>query len=182
MSTSPNVNVSSWNNRLMRMVITGEVEERYVTMKIGPVVTFWSTNTQTRTLKKWISADEPGFELKRVVKYLVYVWGHIFLLARKANSLVLAPRVLLLEVMLPRKFYSYPEKTLLLNFLSHNGQMAHPENVLLALLSSRNSFERKKAVETIMKIRVQGPVDCDQSSGVKLLTDLLLERRTLCLE
>ena len=94
-----------------------------------------------------------------MVKYLVYVWGHIFLLARKANSLVLAPRVLLLEVMLTRKFCRYPEKTLLLNFLSHNGQMAHPENVLLALLSSRNSFEREKAVETTMKIRVQGPMD-----------------------
>ena len=111
------------------MVITGEVEERYVTMKIGPVVTSRFTTTQTRTLRKWISTNAPSFELKRVVKYLVYVWGHIFLFARKANSLVLAPRVLRLEVMLPRKFYSYPEKTLLLNFLSHNRQMAHPENV-----------------------------------------------------
>ena len=102
-----------------------------------------------------------------MVKYLAYVWGHVFLLARKANYLVLAPRVLLLEVMLTRKFCRYPEKTLLLNFLSHSRQMAHPENVLLALLSSRNSFERKKAVETIMKIRVQGPVDWDQPSGVE---------------
>ena len=102
-----------------------------------------------------------------MVKYLVYVWGHVFLLAKTANSLVLSPRVLLLEVMLTRKFCSYPEKTLLLHSLSHNGQMAHPENVLLAMLSSPNSFERKQAVETIMKIRAQGPVDWDQPSGVR---------------
>ena len=63
------------------MVITGEVEERYATMKIGPVVTSRFTTTQARTLRRWISADEPSFELNRVVKYLVYVWGHVFLLA-----------------------------------------------------------------------------------------------------
>lgn len=149
------------------MVITGEVEERYATMKIGPVVTSRFTTTQARALRRWISADEPSFELNRVVKFLVYVWGHVFLLAKKKNSLVLAPRILLLEVMLIRKFCSYPEKTLLLNSLSHNGQMAHPENIMLALLSSPNCCERKKAVEIIMKIREQGPLDWDQPSGVR---------------
>ena len=39
---------------------------------------------------------------------------------------------------------------------------------------ARNSFERKKAVETIMKIRVQGPVDWDQPSGVKPFKRLVI--------
>ena len=127
--------------RLARIVITGDVEQRYVTMKIGPVVQSRFTTTETRCLRKWISEDTPTFELTRVVRFLVYVWGPVFLHAKRKNSLCLAPRMLLLEVMLVRKYCSTPEKTLLSNSLSQNGQMAHPENVLLALLASPDCRE-----------------------------------------
>ena len=157
------------------MVITGEVEERYVTMKIGPVVTSRFTTTQARTLRLWISVDQPSFELTRVVKYLVLVWGQVFLLAKRENSLVLAPRMLLLEVMLTRKFCSYPEKTLLKTSLSTNGQMAHPENVLLAMLASPDTRERKEAVDIVMKIRELGPVVWDSPSGVRPFKVLLIQ-------
>ena len=134
------------------MVITGEVDERFVTMKIGPVVQSRFTTSEARTCRVYISEAKPSFQLTRVVKFLVYVWAPVFLNAKKQNSLCLAPRMLLLEVMLIKKFCSEPEKALLKDSLSQNGQMAHPENVLLALLASPDLTERKCAVDIIMKV------------------------------
>ena len=153
--------------RLVRVVITGEVEEQYVSMKIGPVVQSRFTTTQARCIRRWISEEQPSFELSRVVNYLIYVWAEVFLLGKRKNSLVMAPRMLLLEVMLTKKHCSNPEKTLLKSSISHNGQMAHPENVLLAMLASPTLLERKKAVDIIFGIRERGPLHWESPSGVR---------------
>ena len=153
--------------RLVRVVITGEVEYQYVWMKIGPVVQSRFTTTQTRCIRKWLSEENPSFELSRVVNYIIYVWAEVFLLCKRKNRLVMGPRMLLLEVMLTRKHCSNPEKTLLEASISYNGQMAHPENILLAMLASPNPSERKKAVEIIFRVREKGPLTWESPSGVR---------------
>ena len=81
------------------------------------------------------------------------------------NRFVDAPRLLLLEVMLSSKHCSYPEKTLLATSLSHNGQMAHPENVLVSMLASPMAEDRKTAVDIIFAIRAKGPLVWKTKSG-----------------
>ena len=153
--------------RLLRMVTTGELEERYTAMKIGPVVTSRFTTTEARTLRKYISQDKPSFELTRVVNYLVYVWAPVFLLCKKMNRLEATPSMLLMEVMLTKKHCSNPEQTLLAKSMSFNGQMAHPELVLLGMLASSNFSERKRAVEIIFRVRSRGPIKWKTPSGVR---------------
>ena len=69
--------------------------------------------------------------------------------------------------MLTSKHCLYPEKLLLSKSLSHNGQMGHPENVLLAMLASPKAEERKTAVDVIFSIRVRGPLVWETNSGVR---------------
>ena len=152
---------------LIKIVITGEVVKRWVDMKIGPVVTSRFTTTQTRVVRVWLSTANPSFELTRVMHYLVYVWAEVFLTVKHLNRFVDAPRLLLLEVMLTSKHCSYPEKTLLSKSLSHNGQMAHPENVLLAMLAASKAEERKTAMDVIFSIRVRGPLVWETNSVVR---------------
>ena len=142
---------------LIKIVITGVVDRRWVDMKIGPVVTSRFTTTQARVVRRWLSTANPSFELKRVMHYLVYVWAPVFFTIKHLIRFVDAPRVLLLEVMLGSKHCSYPEKTLLATSLSHNGQMAHPENVLVSMLASPMAEDRKTAVDIIFAIRAKGP-------------------------
>ena len=49
--------------QLLRMVTTGELEERYTAMKIGPVVISRFKTTEARTLRKYMSEEKPSFEL-----------------------------------------------------------------------------------------------------------------------
>ena len=83
---------------LVRIILTGKVEQRWIAIKIGPVVQSRFTTTQDRCLQLWISQDSPTFELCRVVNYLIYVWAEVFLLSRYKNLLTEALRLLLLEV------------------------------------------------------------------------------------
>ena len=152
---------------LIKIVITGKVDEQWIHMKIGPVVMSRFTTTQVRCIRKWLSEDTPSFELRRVVNYLVYVWAEVFLMAKHRNSFVEAPRLLLLEVMLTKKHCSAPEQALLQTSLSTNGQMAHHESVLLAMLASPHCEERRRAVEIIFRIREEGPKAWGNFGGIK---------------
>ena len=142
---------------LIKIIITGKVEERWTEMKIGPVVTSRFTTTQARCLRKWVSEEAPSFELRRVVLYLIFVWAEVFLTAKHRNSFQEAPRLLLLEVMLTKLRCSPPEQALLKVSMSTNGQMAHHESIILAMLASPHSEERKRAVDIIFRIRQEGP-------------------------
>lgn len=142
---------------LIKIIITGKVEDRWTSMKIGPIVTSRFTTTQARCLRRWLSEEAPSFELQRVVHYLVYVWAEVFLMAKHRNTYTEAPRLLLLEVMLTKMRCSNPEKALLKSSLTTNGQMAHHESILISMLASPHYEERRQAVDTIFRIRAEGP-------------------------
>ena len=152
---------------LAKIIITGQVEDRWISMKIGPVVASRFTTTQVRCLRLWLSKDSPTHGLTRVVGYIIFVWAEVFILSRHKNLLTEAPRLLLLEVMLTRKFCSLPEKILLKTSISYNGQMGHRESVLLAMLASPFKEERSLAVQVIFAIREQGPREWDTTSGIR---------------
>ena len=88
-------------------------------------------------------------------------------MSRHRNSLVEAPRLLLLEVMLTKQHCSNPEKKLLETSMSCNGQMVHHESILLSMLATPHILERQLAVEIIFKIREGGPRDWDTSGGIR---------------
>ena len=152
---------------LIKIAITGEINLRWVSMRIGPMVTSRFTTTQARVVRKWLSTPNPSFELSRVMRYLVYVWAEVFLVMKHKNRFLDAPRALLLEVMLTTKYCSYPERTLLATSMSTNGQMCHSESVLPAMLASPSAEERRRAVEVIFSIREQGPRVWDTETGVR---------------
>ena len=75
--------------------------------------------------------------------------------------------MLLLEVMLTKQRCSAPERMLLEKSMSFNGQMAHHKRILLAMLASPHTEERKLAVEVIFRIREEGPKEWSNSSGIR---------------
>ena len=131
------------------------------------MITSRFTTTETRVVRKWLSVINPSFELSRIMHYIIYVWAEVFLTVKHRNSFLEAPRVLLLGVLLTCRHCSIPEKSLLQASMSTNGQMAHHENILLAMLASSSAAERAEAVDIIMSIREQGPKVWDTVSGVR---------------
>ena len=116
----------------------------------------------------WISQDNPSFGLTRAVNYLIYVWAEVFLISRHLNLVTVAPRLLLLEVMVTRRSCSKPEQELLEKSISFNGQMGHQESVLLVMQSSPNMEERCIAVAVSLRIRGDGPMKWTTVSRITL--------------
>ena len=133
------------------------MDKKWATRRIGPVVMSRFTTTQTRAVRTWISEEEPSFELQRIIHYLVFVWGPLFLTSKLKNQMEDGSRLLLLEMMLAKKHCSNPEFSVLKDSMDHNGQFGHPENILVSLLSSTQAEERRKAVDIIFDIRERGP-------------------------
>ena len=150
---------------IIKMVITGEVDEQYASMKIGPMVTSRFTTTETRFGRHWLSTSDPTFEETRVMRFLVYVWAEVFLTAKEMNRFEHGPRLLLLELMLAKKHCSQPEFTMLKSSLDFNGQNGHHESILVSLLASPELEDRQLAVNTIFTIREQGPRTWNTPSG-----------------
>ena len=151
--------------QLVKSVITGKTDGRWCSMRIGPLVHSRFTTTQTRCLRVYISDPDPSFGLTRIIHYLIYVWAEVFLTSRHQHSLSLGPRLLLLETILVRTHLTYPERTVVYKSLCTNGQFAHPEAVLLSLLSSPLPEERARGVRTILAIRSRGTVVWDTPTG-----------------
>jgi hypothetical protein len=149
----------------LRIIITGEVDTRFAQMKIGPLIHARFTTTETRFLRSWISTESPNFEQMRITRYLVYVWAESFLTAKRKNKMVDGPRLLLLELLLSKKYCTYPEFTVLKSSMDYNGQYAHHESILVSLLASTNMEERQLGVDTIFKIREQGPKRWNTPTG-----------------
>ena len=70
-------------------------------------------------------------------------------------------------MILSSKHCSFPERTLLATSMSFNGQMAHHESVLLALLASTKLEERELAINIVFRIRMMGPRRWDTPTGVR---------------
>ena len=140
---------------VIRMAITGEVDNQYASMKIGPMVTSHFTMTETRFGWHWLSTSDTSFEETRVMRYLVYVWADVFLKAKEMNRFGHGLMLLLLELMLTRKHCTKPKFTMLKTSFDFNRQFGHHESIPVSLLASPEAEDRQLAVNTIFTIREQ---------------------------
>ena len=108
---------------LLLMVITG-VTNNSVSRKIGPIVLSRFTTSETRILRWYLSDENPSFVVRRMVHFLVYVWGPIYLKSKplQDNKRFSGPQLLLEETMLARKSLSPSEFKVFLAALNRNGE------------------------------------------------------------
>ena len=55
----------------IRMIITGIVDERFINMNIGRMITARFATTETRFVRAWLSTPDPGFEQICITRYIV---------------------------------------------------------------------------------------------------------------
>ena len=70
-----------------------------------------------------------------------------------AGKQFMGPRLLFLEAQLANRYLNKKELEALQHSLNTNGQMAHHENLLLAMVHSDDEKERQMAVSNILRIR-----------------------------
>ena len=139
---------------LLQLILTGEDKAGVAWRKIGLVVKSRWVTTEARILRAYVSDQDPAEPLKRLVHFLVKVWAPVLILTKlNQNERYLGPYLLQIEVELARENLTEVEFKSVLNHLNENGFYAHPENILLYLVSSSDPQEREAGVQIIQAIR-----------------------------
>ena len=139
--------------KMVHAVLTGNISEQWANMKTGKIVQSRFTNTQASILRLYISKENPSYELKRLVSFIIFVYAPVFLAAKHFNRAEEGPKLLLSEIRAVRIHCTEEEAEVLQASVQQNGFYAHHENVLLTLLSSDEVNDRQFAVNTIKTIR-----------------------------
>ena len=158
---NPNIKLSKDHliiKNLLLTVITG-VQNKSMFQKIGPINMARFTTTETRLIRKYLSMDDPPQNLVRMVRYVVFVWAPVFLQSKIFYlDFFMGPEILLLEVTLSRRFLNPEEMREMIKSYNINGFYCHHENILMALVSSKDSQKRLLGVNILKDIRSRPPV------------------------
>ena len=139
--------------RMLEVVMTGNGIPQWLDMKAGKVCHARWTNTQSRVLRLYVSTPLPSMEITRLVTFIVKVYAPTFLAAKHFNTVSEGPRLLLNEIKAANEHCNAEELALVQASIQENGFFAHPENVVLSLLSSEKAEERNLGVDTVIRLR-----------------------------
>ena len=140
---------------------------RVLNKKIGKLVASRFTTTECRCLRAYLAARKPPKKLQKVVEFIILVWAPVFILSKQfPKKHFIAPKLMLLEIILANKYLSKDEKVVVKNSLSNNGHMAAHENIFMCLLSSPFEEERIAAVLRILTIRTLKTKEIDDDGNV----------------
>ena len=127
----------------------------------------WTT-CQNGCCRLYLSEEDPSPALQRIVNFIVFVYGPVFLDIRHKSRVQQAPNHLVKEIMLIKQHCTEEEKVKVCKAVQDNGFMAHHESVLLSLLGSEDRSDRDFAVDLILQIRDLGDMSWPaKSHGIR---------------
>lgn len=112
----------------------------------------WHT-AQSRLLRYYMSVPEPSAPLVKLATYVACIYVPCVVKIRTQWDLVHAPRHLTEQVRRQRHYLSGDDLQVAQKSVAHNAYMAHPENVLLAMLGDEDPVVRQEAVQLIRRMR-----------------------------
>ncbi|KAF0311034.1 hypothetical protein FJT64_018102 [Amphibalanus amphitrite] len=112
----------------------------------------WHT-AQSRLLRHYMSVTSPSAPLVTLVKFIVCVYVPAVVGVRHRWDLIDAPRHLTEQLRRQRRYLSGGDLEVVQASLARNSFMAHPENVLLAMLGDQEETVRAQAVDLIISLR-----------------------------
>ena len=144
--------------RIILAIGTGSVSKDLFLLAIGNVsLARWLT-IANRFLKMWVSVHNfKGNNLKNleaIVEFIIMVYYTMWFNIKVAHRVVDGPRHVLMQMQLVKKISQDSVKKIVIPRVESTAWFAHPENILLSLLASKEETERRFAIRVILdKVR-----------------------------
>lgn len=114
----------------------------------------WLT-TANRVLRLYVGTEQPSNELKTLAEFIVKVYAPVWFDIKIKSSCTEGPRHLF--SLITRSRYLTPEiKAVIDPVIRRNAFFAHPENILLAMITDHRKHIRQLGLRRILKCRVDG--------------------------
>lgn len=115
----------------------------------------WLT-TANRILRLYIGTSEPTQQLRVLVYYIMKVYAPIWFQIKRHSSCEMGPKHLF-NLMQYSRCLSEEIKSVVDPVIQRNAFFAHPENLLLAMITDDREFARELALRRIIKARKESP-------------------------
>ena len=106
--------------RLLRVMVTGQWDKATLALRMPNLSSVRWLSCATRILRVYISTERPSYILERMVNYIVYVYGQVWLQAKHNPSLTNGSFHLHQEISLVEKHCTEAEKEILRPSIQRN--------------------------------------------------------------
>ena len=140
----------------IKAVSKGEVSLRLARQKVGPLNHSRWLTLAIRILQLWTRTENPSEALRKIVRFILQVYGSCWFAIKKAKKFTSGPALLFHQMTLI-KTQTEDVQEMAKPAVQRNAFMAEPGIMLCAMLESNSSSIRSKAVETIKNLRSKPP-------------------------
>lgn len=138
----------------------GVVSEQLKNRTIGPISHSRWTTLANRTLRIYVSDEQPSGDLKTIVNFIMKVYAPAMFAIKYQSSMVYGP-IHLAQIVKSSQFLPLEYREIVNNSIQINGFFAHPEHISLAMLNDEDEAIRKKGWNSILFARER---ECDEES------------------
>lgn len=111
----------------------------------------WLTKAN-RILRLYVSTENPSSQLKTLVEFILNVYAPIWFTVKIKNSCIEGPKILF-EVIQRSRYLPDHLKAIIDPVISRNAFFAHPENLLLAMVTDSRAHVQDLALNRILEAR-----------------------------
>ena len=136
---------------------TGQVSPRLATQKAGLLNHSRWLTLAIRLLQLYTRTEAPSDGLRKVVRYIMQVYGPCWFSIKKAKSFTSGPALLFKQMVLIRETQPADVQAWVQPVVQRNGFMAEPGVMLCAMMESSSPSIRRKAVEMVKHFSAKPP-------------------------
>ena len=137
---------------ISKAVASGRCSEDLANKKPGPISHSRWLTTANRLLRLYIATSTPSKKLKNLANLIIKVYAPVWFAIKKQPECYTGPHHLYLTISLSRSLDSEIKK-IIDPVIQRNGFFAHPENLLLAMITDADLEIRIEALQKILDCR-----------------------------
>ena len=141
---------------IIRGIREGSVSSNLGKIKPGPLNHSRWLTLANRVCRLYISEQEPDENLRLITHFIVIHYGPCWFAIKCAPSWKHGPKHVHMATQL-LKYLPPAVYNIVKPYVARNAYFAHPENVLLAMMTDKDSNKRNKAVNIVLNLRKQNP-------------------------
>lgn len=109
--------------------------------------------TANRILRHYVSNDAPSQKLITLVNFIMKVYAPMWFAIKSQENFKMGPKLIFNYIKWVRENFSKKIQSIIFEVVKRNSYFAHPENVLLSMLTDENETIRERAVYSILAAR-----------------------------
>lgn len=138
---------------ISHMIKTGTINQSLKMRAPGALIHSRFLTTANRILRHYVSQEKPSKNLVTLVNFIIKVYAPMWFSIKSRENVRMGPIHLFNYIKSVRENFDQKIQSIIFKVVKNNSYFAHPENILLTMLTDSNKDIRERAVNSIIAAR-----------------------------